>query len=83
MEAMEARARASFADMKASLSAKEAAARAKWAEPGTHRPTVAKATKRWNFFLSHTQRNSDAVVMASELFHSFEKKHKKKSKNIK
>ena len=74
---MEARARASFADMKASLSAREAAARAKWAEPGTHRPTVAKATPRWNFFLSHTQRNGDAKVMASELFHSFEKKHKR------
>ena len=74
---MEARARASFADMKASLSAKEAAARAKWAEPGTHRPTLAKATTRWHFFLSHTQRNGAAVAMAESLFHSFKGKNKK------
>jgi len=60
---------------------REAAARASWAEPGTHRPTLARANtlglKRWHFFLSHTQRNGAAVAMAESLFHSFKDMDKK------
>ena len=35
-----------------------------------------KVAYRWDFFLSHTQRNGDAKVVASELFYSFKEMHK-------
>ena len=35
------------------------------------------AAKQWHFFLSHTQRNGEAVAMATSLFHSFKDMDKK------
>ena len=59
----------------------EVAARATWAEPGTHRPdlkrTATQGLKKWNFFLSHTQRNGDAKALALELFFGLKEMDKK------
>ena len=57
----------------------EVAARATWAEPGTHRPdlkrTATQGLKKWNFFLSHTQRDDAAKLLASELWAELKMKH--------
>ena len=64
------------------MGAREAAARATWAEPGTHKPTTLTRAatlglKRWHFFLSHTQRNGDAKSVALELFFGFNEQGKR------
>ena len=63
------------------VAAREETARATWAEPGTHKPNLTRSAtqglKKWNFFLSHTQRNGDAKSLALELFFGFKDLDKK------
>ena len=63
------------------VAAREEAARATWAEPGTHIPNLTRSAtqglKKWHFFLSHTQQNGDAKALALELFFGFKDLDKK------